>query len=724
MGRIRNWLAIHDPGGVDGTRAFHLAVSYTVVIILGYATSRSFGLDLDILFPMAGALTAMVLITFTPAANRRAEARSFVKIFGVTICLLLLVLAIGPGEGETNTVVMKLLLVPLTGFALMLRRMGMEGQRLGYAIVIIMTVAATLHPKRPEILLLIVAACQGAGVAALMRFCLPRPSALHVYHDTVEIAGRAIGDYLGALARAVRDNRPVPPTTDDLLDQIRIRVRGALVNASAETPSARGYIEAVRSLAYRLRVATQLLGECIPSGAAPGAPWRMPLAAAADLLSRHLSDGLSEPFPERNRMGTAISRLRQAAMAPDLAPAEQLALLRAVTAFERLSLVVSELSVLQRDGPKGRLSPDDLVPPPPAPKAPAGLSPTDKVAIQGVVATTITTALDFALDLNHAYWATMTVMFVLGNSLGETYVRVRYRTFGTIVGVVIGFGCLLVLESHIWILAGICLVSQMVGLVTTRDRYDVASAAIGLSILLSLHLVTGLGTDGMLARVYETVIGALVALAISWLVLPVFGADQIRNQVISMLRRCRSAFAEAWPRGDHAAPRNVASGMAMELRALSDRLPHLGGENALGHRSAGDVVALVSTLEILTTYLALLEDVAFRLGSLSPPPEITTALEAARSRTLRAFAVALDEAAPTESGAQSSDLEAALSIALDYAKDPETRRLLPLVADYLSFSEAVLRPLADLGAILLASAPTPPRRAPASTSLGTQAPAA
>ncbi len=700
---MRVWLQNHDPGYVDATRAFHLAISYTIVICLGYATSRWFALGLDVIFPMAGAMTALVLITFTPAANRRAEARSFAKLFGVTFSLLLLVFIIGPGESNANGVLLKLLLVPLTCGALYIRRYGMEGQRLGFAMVIIMTVAATLHPTRLELAYLLAASCQGAVVAAVVRLTFPRPSALAAYHRTVEDAGEVIGAYLASIAAAVRENLELPSTTDALHDTVRVRVRAALVNASAEAPFARPYIEAVRSLAYRLRIATQLLGDCVPQTHASDAPWRMPLASAADLLAHHLQTGLSEPFPERARMGSAISKLRQVAMSQDMEGAEQLALLRAVTAFERLSLVVSELSNLQREGPSARTGDGPATPVLPA--TAGTLSPYTKVAIQGLVATGVTTLLDFVIGLDHAYWATMTVMFVLGNSVGETYVRARYRSVGTLIGVVIGFGCVLVLESEVWVLAGICLLCQMIALVTNRDRYDVASAATGLSVMVALHLVAGLGTDGMIARVYETIIGAIVALTTAWLVLPVYVTDQIRMQVVTLVRRCRAAFAESWPRGDSAAARNKTSGMALDLRALADRLPQIGAETALGHRTAGDVIALVSTLEVLTTYLALLEDVAQRLGTMSPREELTTALEAARARTLRAFDGALGEAPPASSPTRAPELEAALSIALESASDPGTRRLLPFVADYLSFSEAVLRPLSDLGAILAASAP-------------------
>ena len=126
--RVLGWLDQHDPGGVDFTRAIHLAVSFTIVIALGFATSRAFALGLDVLFPMAGAMTALVLVIATPAANRRSEARDFARAFAITFSLLIFVFLIGPGESPANAALLKILLVPFTGIALYLRRYGMPGQ--------------------------------------------------------------------------------------------------------------------------------------------------------------------------------------------------------------------------------------------------------------------------------------------------------------------------------------------------------------------------------------------------------------------------------------------------------------------------------------------------------------------------------------------------------------------------------------------------------------------
>ncbi len=710
--RLGAWLDDHDPGGIDRMRAFHLALAYVVIILVGVATSRHFALNLDVVFPMTGAITASVLITFTPAASVAIEAKTFARIFGVVLCYLVLVVVVGPGDHEINSLILKLLLVPLSFVAMYLRRWGMDGQRLGLALIIIATVEAILRPTHVQALWLLLAAAEGFVITALIRLSPFRPSAMQAYNDAVVDAVQGVGDYLRLFADAMRTGQAAPMPADTMLNRLRVRVRVALLTATSEDPDARAWVEAVRTHVYRLRVATQLLRDCIPAvrrATSDVNAWSAPVAAMAEEVARHLDQIGVGPATGDQRIEDALARLRRAASADDLEPQIQLTLLRAVTAFERLALLIRGLEKFHLDRPVAQNLADFSPPtqpkaaPPALPDAP-GASPAMRVALQALVATTITTSLDLMVGLDHAYWATMTVMFVLGNSLGETYVRVRYRTWGTVLGVLVGIVTVYGFEQTVWPLAALCLIGQVVGLLTLRDRYDIASAATGLSVVVGLHLVTGLGADGMISRIYETAIGAVVALVVSYLVLPIYGSDEVMSQVKTMVGRCRSAFAGWWPRGEK---RESVSVLAWEMRPVMDRLPQLDAESALGYRGAGDVVNLVSTLDVLTTYLALLEDAAQRLAALSPPEEIVTVLEAARSRTLLGFDLALGTAAPTADVTNAPQLEAAVSAALGRSADEATRRLLPFVADYLAFSDAILQPLADLRTVL-----NPPSTAP------------
>ncbi|MFG1377690.1 FUSC family protein [Xanthobacter autotrophicus] len=707
LDRLKGWLADHDPGGVDLTRAFHLGVSFVIVILVGYATSSAFRLGMDVTFPMMAGCAALVMISFNPAASVGAEARTMGRLFGLGFAFLLAVTLVGPGEGPGNDIVQKLLLIPLAFFALALRRYGMEGQRLGLALIVVATVGTILMPTRIEGALLLAAFCQGALVAAAVRLSPWRPSAVNAFVETTLDMQREVATYLRELSEAVRHGRHFPEEANDALENLRGRIWNALASAIAEDPAAQADFERLRVRFYRLRVAVELLASCVPEKAPDTPDWRHPFAAAADHIARRLEAVDVSDVHAEERYERAVASLRHIAFAPELPPDARFALLRALTAFDRLSLVVTGIAAAEtapfpppHDDHTGANRPTPRVIPALV-KTPDGrrtLSAPMRVACQGAIATAVTTALDLGVHLDHAYWATMTVMFVIGNSVGETYMRVRYRTVGTLIGVVLGMALFLGLGPNIWIMAALCMVAQMIALVTQKDRYDVASAAVGLSVVLGLHIISGLGTEGMLARIYETAIGAAIALVVSYLVLPVYLAEQLRPEVKALVRRSRAAFASWWP---HKGEKASVSALAQDVRAMGTRLPNLGAEQVFGH-SAGDAANIVSTLDVLITYLALMEDVALRLSAMGADAreEVVAVVEAARSRILTGFEVVLGEAGSGSADAATPAVDAAVSTVLGMADDPAVMELLPLVADYLAYSDAVLRPLRELNAAL------------------------
>ncbi|MFG1300941.1 FUSC family protein [Xanthobacter sp. V3C-3] len=703
--RVKSWLAEHDPGRIDQARAFHLGVSFVIVILVGYATSSAFGLGMDITFPMMAGCAALVMISFNPAASVRAEALTMARLFGLGVAFLVVLAAVGPGQGPANDTVQKLLLIPLAFIALVLRRYGMDGQRMGLALIVVATVGTILKPTRMEGALLLAAFCQGALVAAVVRLSPWRPSALAAFVATTLDMQSAVASYLRELSDAVRSGRHFADDANEALEDLRARVWNALAAAIAEDPAAQPDFEQLRVRFYRLRVAVQLLAGCVPEKAPNTLDWRGPFAAAADHIARRLEAVDVSDVHAEERFERAVAQLRQVAFSPELPPQARFALLRALTAFDRLSLVVTGIAAAET-APFPPPHEDAPLPAPVPPRAvpllvtgPDGrrmFSAPLRVACQGAIATVITTVLDLVVHLDHAYWATMTVMFVIGNSVGETFMRVRYRTVGTLIGVAVGIGFFLLLGEHIWLLALFCMAAQMVALVTQKDRYDVASAAVGFSVVLGLHIISGLGTQGMVARVYETAIGAAIALAVSYVVLPVYLTDQLRPEVRALVRRGRTAFATWWP---HAGTRESVSPLAQDVRAMGARLPQLGAEQVFGH-SAGDAANMVSTLDVLITYLALMEDVALRLAAAGAPEEVVAVVEAARSRTLTGFEVVLGEAGAGSADAATPAVDAAVSTVLELADDPAVKEVLPLVADYLAYSDSILRPLRELHAAL------------------------
>ncbi len=722
--RLAHWRSHHDPGAIDTTRALHLALCFTLVIFIGYATARGFGLDASMYttFPLMAGAGALTMISFTPAASRAAEAQSMLRVFSLCASFLAVLVLVGPGDGETNALIQKLLLIPLSACALFLRSWGMPGQRLGMALTVIATVGTVLRPGHEEAAWLLAAYCQGAFIAAVVRLAPWRPSAVAAYVRTTHDMEEAVAAYLRAMSEAVREGQPFSEEDAQPLEALRGRVWAALANANAEAPEALEEFEALRAKLYRLRVAVELLASCIPqtppTSARDPADWRRPFASAVDYLARRLEAMNIRDVQGQERFMRATGRLRACAFSSTLPAEARFALLRALTAFERLLHLVDAIADTEnKPFPIRRLHHGQGPNTWPAripmfvenAQGRSVLSNPMKVAVQGLVATGLTTFLDVLIGLDHAYWATMTVIFVLGNSLGETYMRVRYRTLGTIIGVLLGMGVFLTLGEHMMFIACACMAAQVIALITQKDRYDVSSAAVGFSVVLGLHLISGLGTDGMLARIYETAIGAVTALVVSFLVLPVYLTDQLKPQLHDILKRCHNVLATWWP---HIGPTKSISPLAQTVQEFGERLPNLGAEHIFGH-SAGDAANLISTLDVVLTYLALLEDTANRLEHTQVNEQVLPVVEAARSRTLTAFELAyaaagnrgLAEMEDANAAAAAPALDAAISTALSLADDPEVQGTLPLVADYLAYSDSLLRPLRELRASMQDQSP-------------------
>lgn len=722
MERLAEWRAYHDPGAIDTTRALHLALCFTLMIFIGYVTALGFGLNVGMqtTFPLMAGAGSLSMITFTPAASRAAEAQNMWRVFAICASFLVVLTMVGPGDGETNALIQKLLLIPLSACALFMRSWGMPGQRLGMALTVIATVGTVVRPGHEEAAWLLAAYCQGALIAAMVRLSPWRPSAVAAYVRTTHDMEAAVAAYLREMSEAVREGYAFPDEAAQPVEALRGRVWAALANANAEAPEAQEEFEALRAKLYRLRVAVELLANCIPAGpnVAEGGPddWRRPFSAATDYLARRLEAMEIRDPQGQERFIRATGRLRACAFSPTLPAEARFALLRALTAFERLLHLVDAIAETENapfPSKKTRPGPNSFPPRiPMIEKDKTGrkvLSAPMKVAIQGLLATGLTTSLDVLIGLDHAYWATMTVIFVLGNSLGETYMRVRYRTLGTLIGVLLGIGVFLTLGHHLLLLASACMAAQVIALITQKDRYDVSSAAVGFSVVLGLHLISGLGTEGMLARIYETAIGAGAALIISFLVLPVYLTDQLRPELHDILKRCHDVLASWWP---HRGPAQSVAPLAQIVREFDLRVPNLGAEHIFGH-SAGNVANLISTLDVVLTYLALLEDTAHRLALTPVNEEVLPVLETARSRILTAFEMASAaaihqhpaEIADAGAAAAAPALDAAISTALSLADDPAVQGTLPLVADYLAYSETLMRPLRELRASMQNQSP-------------------
>lgn len=695
ISRPLRWLRDNDPCYVEVARVVHIGLGLALGIAAGVAVDDAYDLGQPVAVPLFVALGAMAHLTFLAPSSRTGELVEMGRISALTLGFILLSALIGPGSLPQGPAIMKLLLVPTTFVALYIRRFGLAYHRAGLALFVTALIVSTIEPTRAQGWVLLLAATGGAAMAYLLRLSPLRPSAVHGLRMVLADYRRVLVAVLTNLAGELEADAPVTRQLRGVVPRIRRRARAAAIAATAELPQQQAAFDAVRTTVYRLQLAVAFLLEAAPDPGAAGDA-RLQLALAVKAVRNRIAMGETPDLADR-RVHDALALLNDAAFDAPLADElQRYNLLRAAAALARVLAATIELNrALQMDAP----------PPAPAVTARAdaskparpGLLPTTRVAVQGLVATAVTTALDFGLHLDHAYWATLTVMLVIGSSFGETALRARHRTIGTGVGALLGIVLAALLGGEPWVLAGLCILGQMLGALTAQRRYEISAAAIGFSVVVGLHLLGGFGPADMVARIYETGIGAAVALAASRLVLPVYGGDQARQQIGTILARCRTAFAAWWPRlpGERAPESSVA--LVRDLILLEERLPQYNAEAVLGRRNAVEVVRLSSFLRVLQSYLLLVEQAAARLAEVGDLGPAEPVLASFRADVLAAFDDAdIGGPVPPVDNVRVMVRRAAAGMA-ELRQQGSPRSALLALVEYTFYGEALARALQGLG---------------------------
>jgi uncharacterized membrane protein YccC len=626
------WLDENDPARVDSARAEQLVVAAFLSCLVCVVLDAALRLNLGVRFPIvAGQAAATLMIVITPS-NPRAERGPLLALSAASVGMVLLTAAIGPANHPYGDVVLKLVLVAVIAGGFYIRRFGPTWTAVGAAAMSILFLMAVLDPTTQAALWDAAAAAVGAAVVTVVRLNLFRAHAV----DAVE---PCLASYRSALAASLRAAlRRIDPaqwagTVEEAARRERA-FRNVLAAAKAERPEWRARFDELHADVFRLQLALMHLQRITSAhhagktqSAYPEALRDLALMVAGDIefADMDVSGSLASIHAE---IVSARARLVSANPAGERPGVEPLLVL---TALEMLWQ-----GMLRLCNPPSPAAPVPRAPSRPA--APARMLPSTRVAIQALVASGITTMLDLTLHLNHAFWATLSVMMVLGTAYGDTVARVRLRTIGTVEGVVVGIVATTVLAGHVWLLATLAIAAEALAIVTLRRGQLMMSAGLGFGVVVGLHLLLDVDVASMFARSYQAVIGGVVTLAVARLVLPIYSDDPVRADATAFLARCRAMAASLWP----AAPAPAAVGADVQaldaaLSRLTGELPTLNAEALLQRRRPAELNDLASMLTAMTTLLMLWRDVAYRLAATRPGDAVRDVAAGCQGRVLAAF---------------------------------------------------------------------------------------
>ncbi|WP_149823565.1 FUSC family protein [Streptomyces tailanensis] len=157
-------------------------------------------------------------------------------------------------------------------------------------------------------------------------------------------------------------------------------------------------------------------------------------------------------------------------------------------------------------------------------------------------------ALVSLIAVPRSYWVALTITFVLKPDFGSVFSRALLRALGTVVGLVVAAGVLAEVPRGWWDVPVMLLLAPLVPVFTPRG-YGYQTAAITPVILLLSDTLNREGTDLLLPRLVDSLMGCAIALVAGYLLWPESWharvGDRLADAVADTAAYVERAFGEA-----------------------------------------------------------------------------------------------------------------------------------------------------------------------------------
>ena len=605
-----------DPGGIRLARGVHFFVVSVVVGGVCYLAGGWLGAPENLLFAVMGGAVALNAFIFTPPGTRQSEAIAFAKNVGVALAVFGLGVVVGWREIGFGEAPIDSAWVLVIAFGLYLRRYGAVATQYGLMVTLMFMFMTLANPTREVALWLVLSALVAGVVGLLVQRTLWRPSALAALKREIVRFQRAVAAEVSACRSSDSD---LPPhwakRAWDMLSR-------ACELALAQNPDERPRLQHINSTALRSLMALKVVTEAVdnshddPPGGTEQRDFDRMYADAINLLNAP-----SGPGPERAEAFAKDSRAARDDLIGDTGlprvdkfhwVRQVLGLSRLITTAEDMRATAAAFGQPWQDAfqkPAGASSPRK-----------DGAAMGWRLAVQGAVAAGITVAIGLIFQLDHAYWATMTVFIVLSASLGATIKRTVERAVGTAVGVLIAIGLQPVIGDNLAIQIVLIGLAALPIFVLIERHYMVTAALIGFMVVLALHLIEGVGIAGMEARLYQTAMGASLALLASWLLFPIRAKDHVRPVVTKLLADTDAAIGSA-KAGDEVVKVSLAQ-LNGDSQTLTGELIGLNSERFILRHHNLDSYQLQAHADAVVGYAALYISTVRTLQGLTLPQQI------------------------------------------------------------------------------------------------------
>jgi len=210
-------------------------------------------------------------------------------------------------------------------------------------------------------------------------------------------------------------------------------------------------------------------------------------------------------------------------------------------------------------------------------------------AVQAALSTGLALWAGSLVSVSYQYWAALPAFQVLGGTDGETFIKAMQRIAGTVAGAAVGFGLAIAVGSHIAVLLpvlGLCVFAS------TYFRPVSAPLATFWQTMMFAQLYELLGkldTETIELRILETIIGAVIALAVAALIWPTRTRSKLAADTSRFVRTANEVVAVCLQRlaGDAAAGTYDAAELARRELIMTEQLRKVEATAAPLRRSWG-----------------------------------------------------------------------------------------------------------------------------------------
>jgi uncharacterized membrane protein YgaE (UPF0421/DUF939 family) len=171
--------------------------------------------------------------------------------------------------------------------------------------------------------------------------------------------------------------------------------------------------------------------------------------------------------------------------------------------------------------------------------------PSTALAFQASAALTLLLIFSHFLPLQRSYWSIVTAMLLVSQTFGESLRKSAQRIAMTILGG--AFATWLYFLTHgypaLWVLLLLGCAFMMVYYL--ESSYQVSIFFATMSVVFLFAMLNAWSTDLLIARVYETLLGALAAILSGALIFPVRAYQKFKQEAVDFLNALQTLSHEA-----------------------------------------------------------------------------------------------------------------------------------------------------------------------------------